>query len=45
MDSKDLTKLVKEAQHSNDAMYKLIEKFEPLIKKCAHILSPNPPGS
>ena len=42
MDSKDLTKLVKEAQHSNDAMYKLIEKFEPLIKKCAHILSPNP---
>ena len=27
MDSKDLTKLVKEAQHSNDAMYKLIEKL------------------
>lgn len=42
MDSKGLIKLVRNAQHSNDDMYKLITKFEPLIKKFAHILSPNP---
>ena len=42
MDSKGLTRLVREAQHSDEAMCKLIRNFEPLIKKLAHILSPHP---